>query len=369
MSIDGLRSLRIAGDPQLSPDGSLIAFTLQQCHAETNRTSSAIWLVSSRGAKGDTQRQLTNVNDEHHDSLPRWSPDGHTLAFVSDRSGSSQIHVLPLQGGEAQQISSLAQGVVEYSWRPDGSSLLAHSYWKPSDDQVASDTSATSVVYTRLDEQFDGLGYKQQRHQQLWLVPLHGTPTRLTSEPLDHISSCWSPDGNEIAFCANRRADPDFSESKALWVMTLASGQMRRLTAEAGLAQMPAWSPDGQTLAYYYTADQTEAENISPWIVNAHGAGAPRPAASTSGNFTCMEFLVDELHTGMLDRPQWYPDNTSLLITVQERGQIHLYRIDTEENQVTPLTSGNGRYFSPRLSQDGQTIAMIRADWFTPGDI
>ena len=132
---------------------------------------------------------------------------------------------------------------------------------------------------------------------------------------------------------------------------------------------MPAWSPDGQTLAYYYTADQTEAENISPWIVNAHGAGAPRPAASTSGNFTCLEFLVDELHTNMLDRPQWYPDNASLLITAQERGQVHLYRIDTEENQVTPLTSGNGCYFSPRISQDGQTIAMIRADWFTPGDI
>ena len=369
MSVDDLLSLRIVSDPQLSPDGSMIAFTLQQSYADTNKTSSAIWVVSSKGGKGDTPRQLTNPVGTYHDMLPRWSPDGQSLAFVSDRSGSLQLHLLSITGGEARQVSALAQGVVEYNWRPDGSALLAHSFWKPQDDQGMLDSGAAALVYTRLDEQFDGMGYKQQRHLQLWLIPLHGAATRLTSEPADVVSSCWSPDGTEIAFCTNRRADPDLSDSKALWVLTLASGQMRCLTAEAGLAQMPAWSPDGQTLAYYYTADQTEAENISPWIVNAHGAGTPRPAATTSGNFTCLELLVDELHANMLDRPQWYPDNASLLIPAQERGQIHLYRIDTEENQVTALTSGNGCYFSPRVSQDGQTIAMIRADWFTPGDI
>lgn len=369
MSVDDLLSLRLARDPQISPDGSLIAFTLQQSHAETNSTSSAIWIVSSKGGKGEAPRQLTNPEGTYHDTLPRWSPDGQTLAFVSDRGGSPQIHLLSLLGGEAQQISALAQGVVEYSWRPDGSALLAHSYWKPADDQAIPDTSATAAVYTRLDEQWDGLGYKQQRHQQIFLVPLHGGATRLTAEPTDVVSSCWSPDGTEIAFCANRRPDPDLSASKALWVLTLATGQMRRLTPEEGLAQMPAWSPDGQTIAYFYTGDQTEAENVSVWIVGAHGTGAPRPAASTARDFTCLEILVDELHADFLDRPQWYPDNASLLITVQQRGQVHLYRIDTERDQVTPLTSGNGCYLSPRLSQDGQTIAMIRADWFTPGDI
>jgi dipeptidyl aminopeptidase/acylaminoacyl peptidase len=71
----------------------------------------------------------------------------------------------------------------------------------------------------------------------------------------------------------------------------------------------------------------------------------------------------------MLGYPQWYPDSKALLITVQERGQVHLYRLDTEQGQLTRLTSGNGCYTSPSLSKDGQTIAMIRTDWFTPGDI
>jgi len=371
VTVDDLLALHIAGDPQLSPDGSLIAFTVHQCNAETNITSSATWLVESKAGKTQAPRQLTSAEPgKHHDVAPRWSPDGQFLAFLSDRSGSMQLYLLPLQGGEARQVSDLSQGITEYSWRPDSTALLAHSAWKPADDQNVPDTSTTSLVYTRLDEQFDGLGYKHGRHQQLWLISLDdGTTTRLTSEPVDLVQSCWSPDGDEIAFCANRRPDPDLSTSMALWVLTLATGQMRRLTPEEGAAQMPAWSPDGQTIAYYYSADQTGTSNTSPWVINAHGNSAPRPAASSTRDFTCLRFVVDELHTISLGRPLWFPDSQSLLITVQERGQVHLYRVDIEHDQVVQLTSGNGCYIAPQLSQDGQTIAMVRTDWFTPGDI
>lgn len=367
MLVDDVLALHILSAPQLSPDGSQIAFAAQQSDAGKNATSSAIWLVNARGVKGE--RQLTNLENTAHDTQPCWSPDGKTLAFLSDRSGSPQIHLLSMNGGEARQISRLSQGVFEYNWRPDGTALLAHSPWKPEDDQQQPDTSAIAVVYTRLDEQWDGLGFKQGRHQQLWLLPLEGEAARLTSEPVDILSSCWSPDGREIAFCANRQPDPDLSASAALWVLNATSGQMRRLSPETGLAQMPAWSPDGHTIAYYYSEDQTEASNISPWVINAHNGSAPHPAATSSQELTCLEMLVDELHNITLSRPQWYPDNTSLLVTVQQRGQVHLYRIDTRDDKVTQLTSGNGCYLNPHLSKDGQTITAIRADWFTPGDI
>ncbi len=369
MGIDDLLELQIVSEPQISPDGSLIAFTLQRNHGEPNTTSSAIWMVRPQGGKTDATWQVTS--GEKHDTTPCWSPNGDTLAFLSDRSGTSQLYLLPMHGGEARQLSNLPNSITEYTWRSDGSALLAHSPWKPDDDQDVPDTSSIAVVYTRLDEQWDGMDYKQGRHQQPWLIPIDGTPTRLISEPVDILQSCWSPDGTEIAFCANRRPDPDLSASMALWILTVATGQMRRLTPEEGLAQMPSWSPDGQYIAYYYAPDQTETSNISLWIVNVHGDSTPRPATSSSQNFTCLEIIVDELHItpSLLSRPQWYPDSRSIVITVQERGQIHLYCLDREHDSATKLTSGNGCYISPHISQDGQIITMIRTDWFTPGDI
>ena len=369
IGVDDLLALKVVSDPQISPDGSLIAYTVQ-CNEETNTTSSTIWLIHSKDSKAQTPRQLTGTGSEkHHDFAPRWSPDGQFLAFLSDRNGTAQIHILPLAGGETQQVSSLNQNITEYSWRPGGKAFLAHSAWKPIDDLNQPDTSSISVEYTRLDEQSDGLGYKQGRHQQLWLITLDGTSTRLTSEPVDSIQSCWSPDGSEIAFCANRRPDPDLSVSMALWVLTLSTGQMRCLTSEDGLAQMPTWSPDGQTIAYYYSIDQTETSNLSPWVVNAHDHSAPRPATSSAVNLTCWEIIVDELHNYSIGRPQWFPDSQSLLVTVQERGQVHLYRLDIEHDQTVKLTSGNGCYINPQLSKDGQVITMVRTDWFTPGDV
>jgi dipeptidyl aminopeptidase/acylaminoacyl peptidase len=220
-----------------------------------------------------------------------------------------------------------------------------------------------------LDEQWDGFGYKQGRHQQLWLITLDGTATRLTSEPVDIIQSCWAPDGSEIAFCANRRPDPDLSVSMALWVLTISTGQMRCLTSEDGSAQMPSWSPDGQTIAYYYSIDQTETSNISPWVVNAHDNSAPRPVTSSAVNLMCLELIVDELHISIIGRPLWFPDSHSLLVTVQEQGQVHLYQLNIEHDQTVKLTSGNGCYINPQLSKDGQIITMVRTDWFTPGDV
>ena len=367
MSIDDLLALHIVTDPQISPDGSLIAFTLQSCNGEEDTTSSAIWLVSNTGGKAEPPRQLTG--GEHHDIMPRWSPDGRTLAFLSDRTGTPQIYLLSMNGGEASQLSNLPNGVMEYSWRPDGSMLLAHSYWKPQDDQESSDTSNIAVVYTRLDAQWDGIGYKQGRHQQLWLIPLEGSAIRLTSEPVDIVQSSWSPDGTEIAFCSNRRPDPDLSVSMALWVLTITNGQMRRLTPEEGLAQMPSWSYDGQTIAYLYTPDQSEAGNTSPWIVQAHDATTAQLAVQGAENITCLSWIIDELRSESLAPPQWYPDSKALLVPIQERGQVHLARLDLEHNSIVRLTSGNGRYLSAQLSKNGQMIAMIRADWFTPGDI
>jgi dipeptidyl aminopeptidase/acylaminoacyl peptidase len=274
-----------------------------------------------------------------------------------------------MQGGEARQVSTLSQGISAYSWHPGGITLLAHSAWKAADDQLTGTLQAESRVYTRLDVEQDGQGHQQGRHQQLWLIALSGKATRITSEPVDLVQSCWSPDGTEIAFCANRRKDPDLNPGVALWVLTLKTGQFRRLSDEEGFAYRPSWSPDGQYIAYLATADLTEAGNYSPWIVQARGSEGPRPATRDALQLTCQSWIIDELHSEWLQAPHWYPDSQALLVPVQERGQLHLYQLNIVQQISRQLTNNNGRYLAAQLSRDGKTIVSIRADWFTPGDL
>jgi dipeptidyl aminopeptidase/acylaminoacyl peptidase len=363
----------LVAEPQVSPDGLFIAYSILKNNLAANTARASIWLVPAvTGTSGKLQqspRQLTA--DEFHSTTPRWSPDGRWLAFLSNRTGSTQVFLLPLNGGEARQISFLPQSVTDFSWRPDGRALLLQSPWKIEDDEADQPDEAIVQVWTRLDETWDGLGYKHGRHEHLWLLKLEEEQpaSRLTFEPVDHIQACWSPDGKEIAFCGNRRTASDLSVSAALWVLNLATGRMRRLTPIEGLAMQPAWSSDGKWLAFYYATSQDETVNVVPWIVEANGASAPRPATTTSQSQTSLEAFVDGLHLDTLSRPCWYPDNTSLMVTVQARGQVHINRLYINTNHEEPLTTGNGCYLSPHLSANGRTIAALRTDWFTPGDI
>lgn len=372
MQIEDLVALQLATEPQVSPDGLLVAYVTQKNDLQKNTIRSSIWLVPVvAGTNGKLQppRQLTAEGTNA--MMPRWSPDGRWLAFLSDRSGSSQIYVLPLNGGEGQQVGSFEQGVLDFCWRPDGRAILAQSLWKSADDQPGEQNTETVQVWTRLDEVWDGMGYKHGRHSQLWLIDLENEQavTRLTTEPVDHLQACWSPDGKEIAFCANRRTAPDLSVSLALWVMNLETGRQRRLTPGEGFVQQPSWSPDGKWLAFYYAANQSETANVVPWITEASGQSAPRPATTASQNQTSIETLIDNLHLYGVSRPCWYPDSTSLMVTAQARGQVHLNRLYINTNHEEPLTTGNGCYLCPHLSTNGRTITALRTDWFTPGDI
>ncbi len=372
ISVEDLVALQLVGEPQVSPDGLFIAYTVQKNDLDSATAYSTIWLVPATlgtDGKSQTARQLTNETNSSF--MPRWSSDGRTLAFLSNRSGSIQIYTLSLNGGEARQVSFLQHNVSDFCWRPDGRAILIQSPWKFSDNQPDQNDEALVQIWTRLDESWDGQGYKQNRHEHFWLLELEGEipATRLTFEQVNHSQPCWSPDGTEVAFCVNRRTAPDLSVSEALWVLTLATGRVRRLSPIDGLAQQPAWSPDGKWLAYYYATRQDETVNHVPWIVEANGQSAPRPATTGSQSYTSKAIIVDNLRSNTMSPPYWYPDSISLMVTVQTHGQVHLNRLYINTNHEEPLTTGNGCYLSPHLSANGRTIATLRTDWFTPGDI
>src|SRR5258707_15191289 len=104
LSSEDLLAIHLVGEPQVSPDGLLIAYSIQKSDLETNTTRSSIWLVPViTGASGKLQQTRQLTSSELNSTTPRWSPDGRWLAFLSERSGSQQVYLLPLNGGQAPQ--------------------------------------------------------------------------------------------------------------------------------------------------------------------------------------------------------------------------------------------------------------------------
>src|SRR5205807_2632705 len=103
--------------PQISPDGKWIVYTVATPDMEANRNASDIWLVPTSGG---APSQLTQSG---HDSSPVWSPDGKTIAFLSSRSGESQVYLLSLAGGEAQRLTKSSTGADLVKWSPDGKTI------------------------------------------------------------------------------------------------------------------------------------------------------------------------------------------------------------------------------------------------------
>ncbi len=182
---DDLYRLRVATDPRISPDGAVVAFNLQTVAPGKDGYRNAIWAVD---VAGGAPRRLTL--GARHDTHARFSPDGRTLAFLSDRrlhveeepaagdakdrEDAQQIHLLPLDGGEAARLTDLPRGVRDFEWSPDGNRI---------------------VYSTNLRRDHD----LEPRSHLVAIDVASGGRTRLTGEPALLFAPTWLPDGRTVA--------------------------------------------------------------------------------------------------------------------------------------------------------------------------
>jgi dipeptidyl aminopeptidase/acylaminoacyl peptidase len=314
-------------DPQLSPDGAWVAYTVTAADSSEDKQAGAVWMTSWDGS-----RTLRLTNSKEGESAPRWSPDGRWLAFLSSREDEhTQLWLLDRSGGEGRKLTSFSGDVEDYVWAPDGKRLAA----VVGDADTAKPKTPAPIVIDRFQFKQDEIGYLGKERRHLYLVDVAtGKDTILTPGPYDELLPAWSPDGRALAFVSKRRADFDRDNNWDLYVMDAAPGAVpRQLTTYEGpdndpdTESRPSWSPDGKSIAYlqggplklvYYGLERLA-------VVPAAG-GAPR------------------LLTSSLDRnvanPTWSPDGTAIWFQLEDDRAVQLARMPARGGAIERLVAG-----------------------------
>lgn len=268
MRPDDLFQMRFLQGAALSPDGRAVVYALARYDAESDEDKSALWLVDV--ASGQT-RQMTA--GDHRDSSPAWSPDGRLIGFTSTRSGKPQIYVLPVDGGEARQVTRLEQGVREGPvWSPDGRSMAFTAGLAP--DKMPDLTKPYRI--TRTIYRWDGAGLVDAVVQNIFVVEVDGdgAPRQLTDDAYLNSAPRWSPDGRRLLYNAAMAPERWDAFQPTLCTVTL-EGEIERLLTDWGEIIAAEWLPDGEHLAFIGTpAGLPIGTKKDLWLV-ALGGGQP----------------------------------------------------------------------------------------------
>ncbi len=359
LQLDDLARLRNVSDPQISPDGAWVAYTVGTMDLEKDTRDSDVWMTSWDGSQ---QIRMTTSKDA--ESHPRWSPDGKYLAFLASRGDEAekklggQVWLLHRAGGEAERLTDLPGGVDDFAWSPDGRKLvLVADDPNPADEPEKMEgwkrKAKPPIVIDRYAFKSDASGYLQHFRSHLYLFDLDSKKAeQVTSGDYDDRLPAWSPDGMKLAFVSVRApADPDRDPDSDVYVVDAKAGASPvQITTYKGYDNGPlAWSPDGQWIAYLEgDATRFYAYNLNKLAVVPAAGGAPR------------------ILTAALDRavqhPVFAPDGKSIYLTVEDDRAQYLARVPLAGGPVEPLTQGRRVVDAFSIAHGGRIAVLESTD-------
>ena len=353
-----LYRLRLISDPRIAPDGRRVAFVMARVDEEKNDYIGNIYVAERDGT-------VTQFTSGDKDSAPRWSPDGRYLAFVSGRKERSQIHLLRMTGGESVALTDRKLGAGVPVWSPDSRSIAFAALVSTDPEEEETDEKekkddkkpAKTKIVDRASYKADGVGYIGNRRRHIFRVDVEGgSVEQLTDGDYHDSNPAWSPDGEHLAFDSSREERWDVSTGSDIYVIPRTGGQPRKVIGE-GSYHEPIFSPDGSRIAflgYENREDVFAPERL--YSCTRDGADLRDELGDWDGQMGS-DILSDVARSDGDPSATWRADEIYFLGT--ERGTANIYR--SADGAIRPVTQGRHNVTDFSIADDG-TIAYACAD-------
>jgi dipeptidyl aminopeptidase/acylaminoacyl peptidase len=363
IALDDMYRMQQVANPQVSPDGKWIAYTVTSIDREADKRRTAIWMVNWDG----TQDVRLTYGDASASS-PRWSPDGKYLAFLSAREegGKTQVWLLDRRGGDAHALTDIKQDLSGFAWSPDAKKLVlemsASEDEETDGDGAAKSLSKTSkapkpIVIDRYHFKDDVDGYvtaASRVHLYLFDIDSKKLDALTSDKNFEDSDPVWSPDSTKIAYVSNHSEDPDQNSTSSIFVVEARPGATPHEIASAYApgGQHLAWSPDGKLIAYLVGFEpKYNAYNQDRLSVVASDGGTPRA-------------LTDKLDRGIIS-PEFTTDGSSITFLYEDDRQEYAAKVPIAGGAVEKL-SGPDFVIHQRSSAAGHTAVSAANDTVAP---
>ena len=356
---DTFMEMESVGAPAISPDGRQIVFARTGIDKMKDQSRSNLWLVDADGTR---VRELTRGS--WRDSAPVWAPDAKRIAFISDRDGTSQLHVMYLDTGEVAQLTHLQRTPSGVQWSPDGK-RIAFTQTIPDDEPIlkvelpkrprGAEWAKGAVIVDRLSWARDGRGPVEKGYSHVYVVDaiLGGTPRQITEGQFNHGQPEWSGDGQTIYVGGMRKPDAEYQRGNSeIYAIDLKTLQIRTLTDRNGPDNNPTISPDGKWIAYTGYDDKDFTSHLSSLYLMDSAGGAKR-------------LLAGNLNSSPGD-VTWAQDNSGVYFTIGERGADSIYFAPLQ-GQLRKVSGDEPHTISGLSFSDTGQVAAVRSTWSRPG--
>jgi len=333
-----------ASDPRISPDGSRIAYVVTRLDEESNEYRSAIWVTPYDG--GDP---VQFTSGERRDTSPRWSPDGKSLAFASNRGedakAPSSLYVISAAGGEARKLTDLKEGVEAVVWSPDSTRIAFTARVRDDAYEEEDDKRRAPRRFRRVFHKLDSVGWTGDRRKHVFVVDVEGGEARqLTDGDTENDLPTWSPDGKRIVFEGLRDENWDTSLINRLYVVDADGGEAKALTGDEASYTAPSFSPDGSLIAFQMTPeDGTYPHHAQIGVMKPDGSEQKILTASLDRQ--CAPYPDTR-------EPIW--DGDRIVFAIEDRGNIHVYAVPADGSAEPELLVGGEHVIGGYDARDGK---------------